>query len=435
VMGIATAAVGFLPTYATIGLAAPVLLVSLRVFQGLALGGEYGGAAIYVAEHAPRRKRGFYTGFIQSGVIGGFLLSVLVVLISTWFVEKAAWESWGWRVPFIFSLLLLVVSLWVRLMLKESPVFQAMKEAGATARNPITESFASGGNIKMLFVALFGIAAGLTVIWYTAQFQGLYFLQNSLRIDDTLARLMIGIAACISLFWFLLFGWLSDRIGRKPPIVFGYILTIVLLFPLFHWMANAANPELATAMSRNPVVVVGSDCSYDPFATKGQATPCGRVLDTLSKKGIAYSVTETATAATPSVTVGGAQVDPSNAPALDAALDRAGYKIAKAEPTFWQAAQVVLAITLIGLFSGMTYGPAAALLVEMFPAKVRYTSLSVPYHIGTGYFGGFLPLISQFIVAKTGNPFAGLWYTIGVVAMALVVTLFWLPETSGKELE
>jgi MFS family permease len=435
VMGLATAAVGLLPTYASIGLAAPALLVLLRVLQGLALGGEYGGAAIYVAEHAPRNKRGFYTGFIQSGVIGGFLLSVLVVLISNYFVEKAAWESWGWRVPFIFSLLLLAVSLWVRLKLKESPIFQAMKEAGTIARNPIGESFSSWQKNKMVLVALFGIAAGLTVIWYTAQIQGLYFLQNSLRIDDNLARLMIAIAACISVFWFLLFGWLSDRIGRKPPIVFGYILTIVLLFPLFHWMANAANPQLAEAMQRNPVVVVGSDCSYDPFATKGQATPCGRVLDTLSKKGVAYSVGEAAAVDQPSVTIGSVQVDPANAAALDAALDSAGYKIAKAEPTFGQAAQVVLAITLIGLFSGMTYGPVAALLVEMFPAKVRYTSLSVPYHIGTGYFGGFLPLISQFIVAKTGNPFAGLWYTIAVVAMALVVTLFWLPETAGKELE
>ena len=435
VMGVATTAVGLLPTYQTVGVLAPILLVSMRVLQGLALGGEYGGAAIYVAEHAPRNKRGFYTGFIQSGVIGGFILSVLVVLISNWFVDKAAWESWGWRVPFIFSLVLLAVSLWVRLMLKESPVFKAMKEAGATARNPIRESFNSWQNIKLVLVALFGIAAGLTVIWYTAQFQGLSFLQNSLRIEDNLARLLIGIAAAISMFWFLLFGWLSDRIGRKPPIVFGYILTIVLLFPLFQWMANAANPQLATAMRSNPVVVTGNDCSYNPFAQKGQATACGRALDALSKKGIAYSVSDNKAAAKPIVTIGQVQVDPADAAALDSALDAAGYKVAKAEPSFGQAAQVVLAITIIGLFSGMTYGPVAALLVELFPAKVRYTSLSVPYHIGTGYFGGFLPFISQFIVAKTGNPFAGLWYTIGVVAMALVVTLFWLPETSGKELK
>lgn len=435
-MGFATAAVGVLPTYQSIGVAAPILLVLMRVLQGLALGGEYGGAAIYVAEHAPRTKRGFYTGFIQAGVIGGFLLSVMVVVVANSFVDKESWESWGWRVPFLFSLLLLAVSLWVRLKLKESPIFQAMKVAGTTARNPIRESFNTWSNNKMVLVALFGIAAGLTVIWYTAQFQALYFLQNSLRIEDNLARLLVGIAAAFSLFWFLLFGWLSDKIGRKKPIVVGYALTLVLMFPLFHWMANAANPQLAVAMERNPVVVTGTACSYDPFATKGQATPCGRVLDTLSKKGVAYSVSEVPGGlAQPVVVIGRTSVDPTDAKALDGALDAAGYKVEKAQPTFGQAAQVVLAICIIGLLSGMTYGPVAALLVEMFPAKVRYTSMSVPYHIGTGYFGGFLPLISQFIVAKTGDPFAGLWYTVAVVAMALVVTVFWLPETAGKELE
>jgi MFS family permease len=436
VMGIATAAVGLLPTYQTIGVAAPVLLVVLRILQGLALGGEYGGAAIYVAEHAPRHKRGFYTSFIQAGVIGGFLLSVVVVLVANWFVVKEAWEGWGWRVPFIFSLILLAISLWVRLKLKESPVFQAMKQAGETARNPISESFNSWPKIKMVLVAMFGIAAGLTVIWYTAQIQGLYFLQNSLRIEDNKARLLIGIAAFFSAFSFLLFGWLSDKIGRKSPIVVGYVLTLILLFPLFHWMANAANPQMATAMQRNPVVVQGTDCSYDPFASKGQATACGKVLDILSKKGVAYSVRDSGGAgAQPMVAIGSQSVDPTDSAALDAALDSAGYKVAKADPAFGQAAQVVLAIVIIGFLSGMTYGPVAALLVELFPARVRYTSMSVPYHIGTGYFGGFLPFISQYIVAKTGDPFAGLWYTIGVVAMALVVTLFWLPETSGKELE
>jgi MFS family permease len=435
VMGLATAAVGLLPTYQQIGVAAPILLVLLRVLQGLALGGEYGGAAIYVAEHAPRDRRGFYTSFIQAGVIGGFLLSVAVVLVSSQFVDPAAWEAWGWRVPFLFSLLLLAVSLWVRLKLKESPVFQAMKEAGETAHNPLKESFDSWPKVKLVLVALFGIAAGLTVIWYTAQFQALYFLQNALRIDDTAARSMIGIGAVFSLFWFILFGWLSDRVGRKKPIVIGYALTIFLMFPLFHWMAAAANPELSAAMERNPVVVTGSDCSYDPFATKGQATPCGRVLDTLSKKGIAYATAAGAPGAPPAVTIGGAPVDPADAAALDAALKQAGYKLEKSVPSLARAAQVVLAIVVIGMLSGMTYGPVAALLVELFPARVRYTSMSVPYHIGTGYFGGFLPFISQYIVARTGDPFAGIWYTVAVVAMALVVTLLWLPETSGKELD
>jgi len=433
-MGVATAAVGLLPTHAQIGIAAPVLLVICRLLQGLALGGEYGGAAIYVAEHAPRNRRGFYTSFIQAGVIGGFLLSVTVVVISNLYVEKDAWESWGWRIPFLFSLLLLGVSLWIRLKLKESPVFKAMKEAGELAKNPVSESYNSWPKIRMLLVALFGIAAGLTVIWYTAQFQALYFLQSTLKIEDNSARLMLGAGAMFSLFWFILFGRLSDKIGRKKPIVVGYALTLLLIFPLFHWMADAANPELSAAMRTAPIVVTGSDCAYDPFA-KVQATACGKVLDTLSKKGVAYRKIDAPAGGAPSVTVGGKTVDVNDAAALDSALAVAGYKLEKTVLPFSRAVQVILAIVVIGFLSGMTYGPVAALLVELFPARVRYTSMSVPYHIGTGYFGGFLPFISQYIVAKTGDPFAGIWYTFAVVAMALVVTLFWLPETSGKELD
>ncbi|HEU0099983.1 MAG TPA: MFS transporter, partial [Allosphingosinicella sp.] len=260
----------------------------------------------------------------------------------------------------------------------------------------------------------------------------MYFLQNALRIEDTAARSMIGAAALISMFWFILFGWLSDKVGRKKPIVIGYALTILLMFPLFHWMAAVANPELSAAMERSPVVVSGNDCSYDPFASKGQATPCGRLLDALSKKGVAYTKVHGASNSVPIVTVGGVPVEEAK---LDAALAEAGYRLEKTVPPFSRMVQIVLAIVVIGFLSGMTFGPVAALLVELFPARVRYTSVSLPYHIGTGYFGGFLPFISQYIVAKTGDPFAGLWYTIGVVAMALVVTLFWLPETAGKELE
>ncbi|HKR25010.1 MAG TPA: MFS transporter [Allosphingosinicella sp.] len=435
-MGFATAAVGLVPSYAAIGMAAPIILVSLRIMQGLALGGEYGGAAIYVAEHAPRNKRGLYTSAIQAGVIGGFLLSVAVVLISEWFVDRAAWEDWGWRIPFLVSVVLLAVSLWVRLKLKESPVFQAMKESGKTARNPLRESFRGWQRTKSILVALFGIAAGLTVIWYTAQFQALFFLQNSLRIEDTAARAMIGVAAFFSMFWFVLFGWLSDKIGRKPPIVTGYILTIILMFPLFHWMASAANPELARAMERNPVTVQGTHCDYNPFA-QTQATPCARALDTLTRRGIAYTLVPAPgwSGHAYQVRIGNAIVDAEDPAALEPALAGAGYRLEKQTPEFGQMVQVVLAIIVIGFLSGMTYGPVAALLVEMFPARVRYTSLSVPYHIGTGYFGGFLPFISQYIVARTGDPFAGLWYTIAVVAMALVVTLFGLTETAGKRLE
>jgi MFS family permease len=284
---------------------------------------------------------------------------------------------------------------------------------------------------------LFGVAAGLTVIWYTAQFQSLYFLQNALRVDDVSARAMIGVAALFSMFWFILFGWLSDKIGRKTPIVTGYVLTIILIFPLFHWMASAANPELTAAMERNPVTVQGTSCEYNPFAQGPQATPCGRALHELTRRGIAYSFVTAPGWGGDSyqVRVGPNVVDAANPAALDAALERAGYRAAKSTPPLGSAVQVVLAIIVIGFLSGMTYGPVAALLVEMFPARIRYTSLSVPYHIGTGYFGGFLPVISQLIVVKTGDPFAGLWYTVAVVAMALVVTLFWLPETAGKRLD
>ncbi len=435
VMGLATAAVGLLPTYAQAGMAAPALLVACRLLQGLALGGEYGGAAVYVAEHAPAHRRGFYTSFIQASVIGGFLLSIMVVLGSGSFFAHAEWDAWGWRTPFLFSLLLLAVSLWIRLKLRESPVFRAMKEAGTTAHNPLRESFAGWDRIRLMLVALFGVAAGLTVIWYTAQFQALYFLQNALRVDDNVARLLVGTAGVVSVFWFVLFGWLSDKVGRKKPIVIGYALTLVLLFPLFFLMARAANPELADAMKRAPVVVSGSDCAYNPFALKGQATPCGRLLDALSKKGIAYGKVAGSPGAAPAVTIGGRAVDAADPAALDKALADAGYRLGKVVPGIGGIARLLFALIAIGFLSGMTYGPVAALLVELFPARVRYTSLSVPYHLGTGYFGGFLPLISQYIVARTGDPFAGLWYTFAVTAMALVVTLLWLPETAGRRLE
>jgi len=437
-MGVATAGVGLMPTYAQIGAAAPILLVILRIMQGLALGGEYGGAAIYVAEHAPANRRGLYTSFIQAGVIGGFMLSLAVVLGTNALLSAEAEESWGWRVPFLISLLLLAVSLWVRLKLKESPVFQAIKEAGELARNPLRESFRGWRQIRMIFVSLFGIAAGLTVVWYTATFQALYFLQNSLRIDDTAARLIIGLATVIGTFWFILFGWLSDRIGRKPPIIAGYALTIILLFPLFHWMAAAANPELSGARLRSPVTVQGTHCEFNPFASR-QANPCGRALDALTRRGISYEIVPapgwTGDGDAYQVRIGAEPVDAADEAALDRALGAAGYRLEKTTPPAGRIVPLVIALLLVSLLSGMTYGPVAALLVELFPARVRYTSLSIPYHVGTGYFGGFLPFISQYIVARTGDPFAGLWYTVGVVALALVITLLWLPETAGRRLD
>lgn len=434
-MGFATAAIGFLPTFASIGVAAPILLVILRALQGLALGGEYGGAAIYVAEHAPREKRGFYTSFIQGSVVGGFILSIVVVLGTTAIIGQEAWEAWGWRVPFIFSLLLLAISLWIRMKLSESPVFQAMKDAGEIAHNPLAESFNSWAKVKRILAAMIGIAAGLTVIWYTAQFQAMYFIQNALRVDDTLARLIVGLGAIFSLGWFILFGWWSDKVGRRTPMIIGYVATILFMFPLFHALAGLANPALADAMERNPVVVTGSNCSYNPFAQAKQETACGQVLDVLSKKGVAYTKVAGPKGQAPSVTIGGTVVEATNPEALEAGLKAAGYNLDKITPPFANILGMILCIVGIGCLSGLTYGPVAAWLVELFPARVRYTSMSIPYHIGTGYFGGFLPFISQYIVARTGDPFAGLWYTIGVVVMALIVLLLWLPETAGKELD
>ncbi len=433
-MGGATAGVGLLPTYATIGIAAPLLLVLLRVAQGLALGGEYGGAAIYVAEHAPRRLRGFYTSFIHAGVAGGFLLSLGVVLTASEVAAKDDWAAWGWRIPFLFSLVLLAISLWVRLMLRESPVFRAMQREGNLATNPLKESIDSWAKWRKLLVVLFGVSAGLTVIFYTAHFQSLYFIQNAVRIDDTPARLIVACSALLSIGWYILFGWLSDKVGRKPPIIAGYVLMLVLAFPLFKMMAANGNPELAAAAVRAPVVVRGGDCAFNPLATKGQVTACGRVLDSLSKRGIAYK-TVSMTDGAPLVTIGSRVLTAPDDDAIAAALTDAGYPTGKVTPPLGRAVKVAFGIIAIAFISGMTYGPVAALLVELFPARVRYTSLSIPYHIGSGYFGGFLPFINQYIVAKSGDPFAGLWYTVGVTAMALLIVSLAVPETAGKRLE
>jgi MFS family permease len=419
-MGVATAGIGLVPGYAEIGMAAPVLIILMRIAQGLALGGEYGGAAIYVAEHSPGGRSGFHTSFIQASVVGGFILSLAVVLLFK-LAFADVWISWGWRLPFLFSILLLAISLWMRLKLSESPVFRAMKEAGETAKNPFVESFTYPGNWKRLLVALFGIAAGLTVIWYTAMFSVLSFLQG-MRVDPTAAQLITGAGATLGLGFFIYFGSLSDRIGRKKPIVWGYALTLILLFPAFWVLGGSANPELAAASKRAPVIVSGPACAYDPFASK-QADECGQLLDYFSKKGVAYTKDQ---APVTTVTVGGTPVTDTSPVGLDAALAAAGYDLKPVTPGPRQIAQMLVAILVLMALSGATYGPVAALLSEMFPSRIRYSSMSIPYHIGTGYFGGFLPFISQYIVAKTGDPYAGLWYTMAVVAMALLVTLWGL---------
>lgn len=430
-MGIATALVGVLPTYATAGIWAPILLVALRLLQGLALGGEYGGAAIYVAEHAPPNKRGYFTGFIQASVVGGFLLSLCVVLATVFTVGQEAFDAWGWRIPFLVSILLLAISLYIRLKLNESPVFAAMKAAGATSKAPLREAFSVPGNLKTMVVAMIAVAAGLTVIWYTAQFQTLYFLQSTALIDETSAKIYVGVALVSVAPMFVIFGKLSDRFGRKPVMLVGYGLTLLLLFPSFHILANAANPQLALASSQAPLTISGSACDFNPFAAK-QKTQCGQALQHLAGRGIGHGAV-TDDGGPLRIIIGTETIMGFDKAMIDSALAKAGYPT-KASPGPRNVPLILLAVFLLGLLSAMTYGPVAAIMVELFPARIRYTSMSLPYHLGTGYFGGFLPLISLYIVAKSGNPFGGLWYTWGVVALAFIVTLFWLPETKGRDL-
>jgi MFS family permease len=427
-MGAATAAIGLLPTQASIGIAAPLLLLLLRTLQGLALGGEYGGAAIYVAEHAPPGKRGQYTSWIQASVAGGFLLSIAVVLGTRAIMSEAAFDAWGWRVPFLISLLLLAMSLYIRLKLSESPVFQAMKAAGTTSKNPIVDSFSDRSNIGNILVALFGVAAGLTVIYYTSQFGTLYFLQGTSRIPETQALVFMAIGASIAAPLYVFFGWVSDRVGRKKLLLLGYGLTLVLIFPLFRMMGDAANPALGEATRANPVVIELPACDFRVFGKP--STDCARGLDYLSKRGVSHQRRASETLA---LVVGEKRIAGFDADAWTEALRVAGYPD-KADPERVNGVVVVLAVALMVALSAMTYGQVAAILVELFPARVRYTSMSIPYHIGTGYFGGFLPVVSQYIVVRTGDAYSGLWYTFAVVAMAFVVSAIWLPETRGRDI-
>jgi len=428
-MGGATFAIGLLPTYAAIGIAAPALLVLLRLLQGLALGGEYGGAAIYVGEHAPPGRRGEYTSWIQISVVGGFLLCLVVVLLTRWAMTPAQFEAWGWRIPFLVSILMLAISIYIRLQLAESPVFQAMKEAGQTSRNPIVDAFSDRSNVGRVLVALFGVAAGLTVIYYTSQFGTLYFLTGTAGVAETEALLYLAAGAFVAAPLYVGFGMLSDRVGRKRILLLGYALAIVLVFPLFHMMADGANPALGRATRESPVVLEVPPCDFNVFA-RTQETECGRALGFLVKRGIAYARTEAPGVA---MRVGETRLVGFDEAAWAAALRDAGYPD-KADPAGKRRWMIILAVFAMVALSAMTYGQVAAILVELFPARVRYTSMSVPYHIGTGYFGGFLPFIQQLIVVNTGDPFAGLWYTVAVVAMAFVVTLVWLPETRGREI-
>jgi MFS family permease len=432
-MGGATAAIGFLPTYASAGIAAPILLVCLRLLQGLALGGEYGGAAIYVAEHAPPGKRGQYTSWIQVSVVGGFLLCLVVVLTCRAALSKEDFETWGWRIPFLASLLMLAISLYIRLKLSESPVFKAMKAAGTTSKNPLLDSWRHPGNKGRILTALFGVGAGLTVIYYTSQFGTLYFLQGTARIPETEALTYMAIGAVIAAPLYVVFGALSDRIGRKRLLLTGYALAALLIFPLFHMMADGANPALARATAASPVRIELPPCEFNIFAAKQEAE-CGKALAWLAKRGVSYKKVAPYAEGQVALRVGAARLMGFDDRAWTAALEQAGYPDT-ADPAEKQPWKIILAVALMVGLSAMTYGQVAAILVEMFPAHIRYTSMSIPYHIGTGYFGGFLPFISQYIVVQTGDAYAGLWYTVAVVVMAFIVSAVWLPETAGKPLD
>lgn len=440
-MGIATAGVGLIPTVDTIGVAAPIIVIFLRVVQGLALGGEYGGAAIYVAEHAPPEKRGFYTSFIQASVAGGFVLSIIVVIACRALIPADAFAAWGWRVPFLLSIALLAISLWMRLKLSESPVFEAMKAAGETSGNPFIESFTYPGNPKRIFVALFGITGILTTVWYTGFFSAMSFLRGPMHVSDLTVELVLLVSGLIVMSFYVVVGKWSDRIGRKRPIIIGAAATLVLLFPLFWLMGSFANPQLAAAAARAPVVVGGPECVTDPFAELFQRdqTDCGKVLETLTASGVVYTLKP---AETLSITAGGQPVviDPvwladgaARKKGLQGGLSAYGFDFSKHEPSIGGVIGIIGVLLALGMLSALTYGSVAALLSEMFPPRIRYSSMSIPYHIGAGYLGGFLPLIAGVIVARTGDIYAGLWYTWVVVAFGLLVAWWGIPDGPPKD--
>ena len=434
-MGLSTFAVGLLPSYASIGVAAPLMLVGLRLLQGLALGGEYGGAAIYVAEHAPEGKRGLYTSFIQTTATLGLFAALLVVIgLRTWMGEEA-FADWGWRVPFLLSSILLAVSLWIRLQLAESPVYQAMKAEGETSKAPLSEAFGRWSNLKWVLVALLGAVAGQAVVWYTGQFYALFYLEKVLKVDGGTANILIAIALAIGTPFFVFFGWLSDRIGRKPIIMGGLALAALTYFPLFAALTSAANPALAEASASAPVVVhaAPSSCSvqFDPIGkTAFDKTGCDIAKSALAKAGVPYANADGPYNGQAIVAIGSDRVEvmPGSANALEAALADAGYP-AKADPARIDKVLVIAILAALVVLVTMVYGPIAALLVELFDARIRYTAMSLPYHIGNGWFGGFLPTIAFAMVAATGDIYAGLWYPVGVAVLSLVVGLLFLPET------
>ncbi|AVS63517.1 MFS transporter [Paracidovorax avenae] len=453
IMGLSTFIVGVLPTYASIGVAAPVILIVLRMLQGLALGGEYGGAATYVAEHAPQGKRGAYTSWIQTTATMGLFLSLLVILGTRTAMGEQAFTDWGWRIPFLVSILLLGVSLWIRLSLSESPAFQRMKAEGKTSKAPLRESFGQWKNLKIVILALIGLTAGQAVVWYTGQFYALFFLTQQLKVDAVTANLMIAAALLIGTPFFVVFGSLSDRIGRKPIIMLGCVLAVLTYFPVFKALTEAANPDLAAAQAKNKVVIVAdpAECSFqfNPTGTAKFTSSCDVAKQVLAASSVSYD-NEAAPAGTPAVIKIGQTTIPSyaarglsaeEAKAKDADFKKAvaetlkadGYP-AKADPAKMNKVMMIVILTYLVLLVTMVYGPIAAMLVEMFPTRIRYTSMSLPYHIGNGWFGGLLPTMSFAIVAQTGNMYNGLWYPIIIAGITAIIGTLFIRETKDVDI-
>jgi MFS family permease len=455
IMGGATFAVGLLPSYATAGVAAPVLLVALRLLQGLALGGEYGGAATYVAEFAPAGKRGLYTSWIQTTATLGLFTALLVVIGTRTYIGEDAFKAWGWRIPFLVSIVLLAVSLWIRMKLSESPVFLRMKSRGTTSKAPLSEAFGQWSNLKIVIIALVGAVMGQAVVWYTGQFYALFFLERMLRVDGATTNILIAIALALATPAFIFFGWLSDKIGRKPIILTGCLLALLTYFPLFEALSRYANPALYAAQSASPVTVIADpqQCSFqfDPIGKNPfDSTSCDIAKSFLAKSGVSYkrtdaapgtiakiqSDTTTLTAPDPKVVTGKERKAAIAAfqKEVKSVLAAAGYPD-KANPATINKPMVVLILFILVLYVTMVYGPIAALLVELFPARIRYSAMSLPYHIGNGWFGGFLPTIAFAMVAATGDIYYGLWYPIVVAGATLILGLFFLPETFKRAID
>ena len=463
-MGLSTFIVGLLPSYAAIGLAAPIILVAMRLVQGLALGGEYGGAATYVAEHAPPGKRGYYTSFIQITATAGLLLSLVVIVGVRFAVGEDAFAAWGWRIPFLVSILLLGVSMWIRLKLDESPAFQRMKAEGRGSKTPLKDSFGKWPNLRIVLIALIGLTAGQAVVWYTGQFYALFFLERVLKVDGALVNVLIAIALLLATPFFVFWGWLSDRIGRKPIILGGCLIAALTYFPLFHALTDAANPQLAAATASAPVTVVAdpADCAlqFDPVGKTVFDSSCDLAQSYLARAGVTYANEAAPAGAVAVVRIGDATVEsfhsviaedvrftmPSSAISreaftarkaafeteLGAALTAAGYP-AKADSALVNKPLVVAILFVLVFYVTMVYGPIAAALVEMFPTNIRYTSMSLPYHIGNGWFGGFLPTVAFAMVAATGNIYYGLWYPVLIAVLTAVVGVFLVKE--GRDVD